>query len=43
MGIPAADFSGPETDSGKDKKVSTVVGVKGDFVKKSKRYPLPRG
>jgi hypothetical protein len=43
MGIPAADFSGPETDSGKGKEVLTVVGLKGDFVKKPKRYSLPRG
>jgi hypothetical protein len=43
MGIPPADFSGPETDSGKDKEVLTVVGLKGDFVKKSKRCSLPRG
>jgi hypothetical protein len=42
MGIPAADFSGPERDSGKDKEVLTVVGFKGDFVKKSKRCSLPR-
>jgi hypothetical protein len=42
MGIPAADFSGPETESGKDKEVLTVVGFKGVFVKKSKRYSLPR-
>jgi hypothetical protein len=43
MGIPAADFSGPETDSGRVKELSTVVGFKGDFVKKPKRYSLPRG
>jgi hypothetical protein len=43
MGISPADFSGPETDSGKDKEVLTVVGFKGDFVKKPKRCSLPRG
>jgi hypothetical protein len=42
MGIPVADFSGPEADSGKDKEVLTVVGFKGDFVKKPKRCSLPR-
>jgi hypothetical protein len=42
MGIPVADFSGPEADSGKDKEVLTVVGFKGDFVKKPKRCTLPR-
>jgi hypothetical protein len=43
MGTPAADFSGPETESGKDMEVSTVVGLKGDVVKKPKRCSLPRG
>jgi len=43
MEIPAADLSGPETDSGKDMEVSTVVGFKGGVVKKPKRCSLPRG